>query len=514
MSIVLKDISSILKKEAFGMINIKSRIALIILLVLASYGFLLRIYDLGSQSFWIDESYSAAAAMGIIEHGLPYMPSGELYLGGVLNTYFIALSMKAFGVSEFSARLPSVAFGVMTIVLSYFFFKKLFGENVGLITAFLIAFSAVEIAWSRQARMYQQFQFFYLLSLCLFYKYCDTKKLKFGVLTILSVLSAILTHSLGLSLLLVFPVYFIISNMKGIKGIASIKREFFKPGALAMFFLFLASLILSEVFFHAFTQVITTRVDYSEDYLYYLKTFFPVISYLFVIGALISFREDWKKASLLILACAVPLYFILFHEKLLGYRYVFLIFPVMFAFFAKAAEYASKIISRNKAFQVLSLVLIVLLASLTPALNFSLKGLYYLEPLAPQPDFDNAFAYLKENSKESDALIVSYPEIAIWYNQTPDYWLAFPISGFSSSLWLDESGGYYERTMTPAIVDLDGLEKVYSDNPSGWIVLDGLSEYRIPSEYKDFMKANMGIAENATNPEYAEKIILYHWNKN
>jgi len=115
---------------------------LIALLLLTIFGFILRIYDLGYQSFWYDEGYSVNAALCILERGLPILPSGHLYSTGILNTGLIASSMGLFGASEFSARLPSVLFGVLTIPLAFFFVKRIGDKRIALITAFLVTFSA------------------------------------------------------------------------------------------------------------------------------------------------------------------------------------------------------------------------------------------------------------------------------------------------------------------------------------------------------------------------------------
>ena len=74
--------------------------------------------------------------------------------------------MHLFGETEFAYRLPSVLFGTLTIPLIFFFARNItISSRAALVAAFLTAFLMVEIAWSRQARMYQPFQFFYILTL-------------------------------------------------------------------------------------------------------------------------------------------------------------------------------------------------------------------------------------------------------------------------------------------------------------------------------------------------------------
>lgn len=494
--------------------NPKYKKNIVFLIPLIIFGLIIRIYHLGTQSFWIDEAYSVTAALGMMEHLLPYMPSGELYSRAILNTGLIALSMKVFGISEFSARLPSMLFGSLTIVMAYLLSKRLFGERVAFITAFIVTFSVVEIAWSRQARMYQQLQFFYILSLYLFYRYMEDRELKFLVLTFFSVLCTILTHNLGLSLLLVIPLYVILVNIRDLtKDPSLLKEAILRKGALTIIFLFIISFTISEIYLNAFTHILTTHVDYSSNYLWYLKTFFPIIFYISIPGIVISFKERGKETFLPLLAVLLPLYFIFFHEKLLGYRYIFLTLPLIFVFFAITIEYISRIITRNRIMQSILIILLIVPLFFTASLNAIPQDIYYLEPMAPQPNFISAYRYLQEDREEGDILIVSYPEIALWFNQTPDYWMAFSISGFSPSKHMDEDQTHYKRTMTPAIKNLEELEEVFEDNTRGYIVLDTLSGSRLPPSYWSFLINNTEWLSNPSEPGEAGSVNIYFWDK-
>ena len=151
--------------------HLKSKISIFFLLFLTICGFILRIYHLGTPSFWLDEAISANAAVALIKHGTPTFPSGFIYMRSILNTLFIALSFMIFDVSEFSARFPAVVFGTLTIPLVYMMGARLGNRKIALIAALFITFSVMEIAWSRQARMYQQLQFFYLASVYFFYEF-------------------------------------------------------------------------------------------------------------------------------------------------------------------------------------------------------------------------------------------------------------------------------------------------------------------------------------------------------
>ncbi|MFA5367621.1 MAG: glycosyltransferase family 39 protein, partial [Dehalococcoidia bacterium] len=191
--------------------------AVLFLIFLTAFGFALRMYDLGSQSLWYDEGYSIQAALAMLDKGAPVLPSGWFYTHGLLSTGFMAASMGMFGETELAARLPSVIFGTLTIPLVFFFARRIGGTRTALIAAFIVTFLAIEIAWSRQARMYQQLQFFYMLSLYLFYLFTQKRSNKLLILTFIATVCTALSHTFGFSIFLVLPAWLALANIRSIR---------------------------------------------------------------------------------------------------------------------------------------------------------------------------------------------------------------------------------------------------------------------------------------------------------
>ena len=184
-----------------------SKYSSLFLYFLIVIGFYLRFNNLGNLSFWVDELITTHAAIGILEHGTPVLPSGMSYTRSILNTSLIALSFKIFGINEFSARIVSVIFGTLMIPLVYLMGAKVANKRVGLLAAVLITFSVWEIVWAREARMYAQFQFFYLLTAYLFYSGLNKNNLKALLFSAIAFICAFLSHRLALSLLPVAVIY-------------------------------------------------------------------------------------------------------------------------------------------------------------------------------------------------------------------------------------------------------------------------------------------------------------------
>jgi len=141
----------------------------VFLLLIVLSGIYIRIDGLANLGLAFDETIHLYAAKSILETGEPTLPSGYNYNRSIFFTYAVALSFKLFGVNEFTARLPSIIFGTLSIILVFFIGRRFFGSPVGLIAAFLMAFLPFEIVWSRTCRMYSMYQAFFLAGFLTFY---------------------------------------------------------------------------------------------------------------------------------------------------------------------------------------------------------------------------------------------------------------------------------------------------------------------------------------------------------
>lgn len=90
-----------------------------------------------------------------------------------LYAYLGIIPVKFIGLNEFSTRFPSAFFGTLSVLLTYFFVKEIFGKekiSLALFSAFLLAISPWHIMLSRAAFEANVAHFFVLLGLVLFFK--------------------------------------------------------------------------------------------------------------------------------------------------------------------------------------------------------------------------------------------------------------------------------------------------------------------------------------------------------
>jgi 4-amino-4-deoxy-L-arabinose transferase-like glycosyltransferase len=94
-----------------------------------------------------DEAAYAGFAKNMVESGNWLMPEfmwSEVHRKPPLHFWNIAISYKIFGVNEFAVRFPSVIFVLLTLALTFFGGRKIFGEResfngmVVLSTSFLV----------------------------------------------------------------------------------------------------------------------------------------------------------------------------------------------------------------------------------------------------------------------------------------------------------------------------------------------------------------------------------------
>src|SRR3989344_2891983 len=106
-----------------------------------------------NQSLWLDEAINVNNVASLDLKSL----IGSYALSDFHPPlYHIILKGWAliFGVSEITARLPSVLFGIGTVFTTYLIGLKLFEKKTALIAATLISTAPLAIYYSQEARMY------------------------------------------------------------------------------------------------------------------------------------------------------------------------------------------------------------------------------------------------------------------------------------------------------------------------------------------------------------------------
>ncbi|MFH1904417.1 MAG: glycosyltransferase family 39 protein [bacterium] len=163
-----------------------------IIILILFLGCVLRFINLEGRCFWCDEfeSYnialqSVSSTLSSLIRNTPHIP---LYY--TLLHFWLML-----GTSDTLTRTFSSIFGVMTILISYHFFKKMFDRKVALLSVFLLAISPFHIMFSRIVREYALTCFLSVCSMFSFWLVISAKSNRFYKWLIYGVVSFLLVYT-------------------------------------------------------------------------------------------------------------------------------------------------------------------------------------------------------------------------------------------------------------------------------------------------------------------------------
>ena len=191
---------------------------IVILISILILGTFLRLYDLGHESIWLDEGFSEGIAIrdvGAIVEWSKNDVHPPLYL--VMLHYW----MSWFGNSEFSLRLLSALFGILSIIVIYLIGKKCFNNKIGLLSAFLFTISLMHIQYSQEARSYTLLVFLGLISIYYFQNILEHNRIKDWALYLVVSSILIYTHTFAIFIFMFENMYFIyhlLMNVEQKKG--------------------------------------------------------------------------------------------------------------------------------------------------------------------------------------------------------------------------------------------------------------------------------------------------------
>ena len=521
-SFIPKQVDSIASRFRDWLIQVTDRLTpkstLVIIVALMAIGFYLRFNNLGDRSFWYDEAITSYAAIGLLDHGTPILPSGEVYIRALLNTYLIALSFKTFGINEFSARIVSVIFGTLIIPLVYLLGKEFKSKRVGLIAALLITFSAFEILWAREARMYAQFQFFYLLTVYLFYISLKKDNYKLFLFSGISFILAWYSHRLSLCFVPVAVTYILLCKRKEF-----LKNKYFVYatfGILGLAFVYMA--LTGKTPLDYLSSTVQRWAQHTV--LHYVFAF--VLSTLLILVAINSaislilwkFKIHRDRAHLyFMLNFFIPFIFLSLYPWRY-YRYAFFIFPFLVILASNAIDFHALQNGVNTMWNQLSdklklrkelitnvkkviIIMLILLLFIQVSSDIYLNSQdSYANIIVTRDNWKKAGEFVKEHLSEEDKIATTVPITTLYYVGRVDY----RIYNYTNN------NGTLTDRCTGAIILSDYnlfMQKVKTEK--GWLIADKgrLDGYWTDPKVRDYIRNNMTYYPEGSD----ETIEVYSW---
>jgi 4-amino-4-deoxy-L-arabinose transferase-like glycosyltransferase len=448
-------------------------------------GAFLRFYKLGHQSLWIDEGYSINAAQAVLDHGYPTLDSGENYRGHIFSTYAIAGSMQLFGFdpySPWSARLPSVLFGIGVIFMTYMFTYRL-TENrwVALGAMLFVAFLPWEIAWSRQARGYVMLQFFLLLAfdkLLYVIQHTDTETLgkkiqHLGLLSLYAILG-FLSHGIGIAFIM--PIVIVL-------GIVLYTQR--KNSSL---WLWITTAIMSAyVLYRGIRYAFNISLEnHFSSYVHFLLQQYPLETAFTCIGIISMFFFAQKKINAVCITAGISIpVIILSLYTSIQIRYLVPLIPFLGSMISYGIYNTVDISKKtffpdfNKKYVIglISIVGVIILLVLQSA-SFIPQSNYVLESGSPQPRFSDAYAYVQQNKNDTDLIISPYAHMTKIYLGEPELLIPISLTGKRSTEGLITKTGTDYYTGAELINGVPGILNTIENN-HGYIMIDSMSRNRL-----------------------------------
>lgn len=481
---------------------------LVILASLLAAGALLRLQNLVNPSLWIDEGYSINAGQVILEHGYPKLDSGRLYSSSPLNTYLIAGSISIFGLdpySPWSARFPSVIFGIGVIFLTYLLSRRVFGNELFALTAVaILAFSLWEIEWSRQARGYTELQFFFLLTLIALWDWLKKPRWRSLILTLGSSGAAFLSHPLGVIVLPVIPIALGVNRILYRKERLPLRQSLTLlvlslGGGLVLFLARLPNLQL---------------YDFVPFYSHFLWDNLRLLTVGSIVGILLGWfdKKRFWLTTFLSIALLFPLLLIVSYTPLVQMRYLFPLLPVavIFSLYAvwrvvELLPLKSYKLAKSSFFLLAAILIFSSYLTLTP------KPVYYLEPDTPRPNFKETYNIINNTKKAGDIIISPYAHLTNIYLGEKGYWLPISLSGKKSDLEQKIIDGQYDYYVgAPIVKDEEHLRQLLEEK-NGFIVIDGMATARL-KEMLPLIITHPNVQEIYTSGERGlDRVWLYRF---
>jgi mannosyltransferase len=393
----------------------KSRTAeVVVLLAIIVLATVLRLYKLGTWSYWIDEIFT-------INRALRHVNLRTLlaeWWHPSLSLIATAGSLHFFGVSEWSARLVAALVGIVTIPVLYVPIKRLFGPAVALIASLLLAVSPWHVEWSQNARFYTGLLLLYFLSAYSFFLALERDRPRYLLLS-----GILLVLAIGERFLAVFLVPVVLTYVLSLALLPIEKPTGLRARNVVLILVPAIVFGLGEII-----RLITTGNTYlmgAVDLIYSapiddpfrLASFIafdiglPVIT-LALCSGIYLLRQKSRASLFVLLNALVPVGLLLLVNPFYFTqdRYVFMVLP----FWLILAGFAVRklLTQANDSGRIFAIGVLILLLADAAGDNL----LYYHVNNGNRHDWKRAFALVREQSQPDDQYVS-------WYTQFGPYYL-------------------------------------------------------------------------------------------
>jgi len=183
--------------------DLRSAVLLGLVLLL---GITLRFYNLGTESYWLDEIFTVNMAQRNVDQLLAVRELNWPPAYYVLIHFWVRL----FGTAETATRSLAALAGIASIAIIYFLGRELFGKSIGLLSALLMAISEFQIHCSQETRFYSLFALATLLSIFFYIKALRSNRTGYFLVYVATSVLLFYSHAYGVFIFAAQHLYFLI----------------------------------------------------------------------------------------------------------------------------------------------------------------------------------------------------------------------------------------------------------------------------------------------------------------
>ncbi|MBZ0296671.1 MAG: glycosyltransferase family 39 protein [Anaerolineae bacterium] len=166
----------------------------------------LRIYNLSTESYWLDE----VIMVKITQSDLPIIMES---LGNGRPPIYVMLGyawVRIFGASEAATRSLSAIAGLISIPIVFLIGRRMFNNTVGLLAALLTTLSVFHIYYSQEYRYYSVVILFTVLTFYFYIRALETGRVLNFILYVICGIGIFYTHTFAMFVLVAPGLYFLL----------------------------------------------------------------------------------------------------------------------------------------------------------------------------------------------------------------------------------------------------------------------------------------------------------------
>lgn len=498
-----------------------------VLFAIMILGMVLRLYDLGNNSFIADEFLDINSSYGYFQTGdwkawdFNYGTLAEANINDARDERAFVYKWQVAGLfhilspTESHARLISVLWGAISLLImfwtGYFYTRK---KTVGLLAAFLFSVSISGIMFDRRLRMYAMFFPVFLAFVTLLFAFFEREYQgkvvvfrktweRFGVnlyyfvpLSALALVNA-LVHGLSLTIIPIFGVY-----CAWLAVVIWRKEKIWKNKYSAVIGLGIVLAVLTVMFFPKLVRLSLGSFVFFDNHYSYLGYMFrdfahPLLGVLAIgFGSYVLGKKlgKPKEALWLTLSAAVPLMMaIWFWRRNAGPQYIFFAQSFVLLLTATGVYGAMRLLREYVPVtgKQGALAVLILAGLLLPNYGYFLEenNTYHETSSGGNPNYRKVFDYFKKNKVDGEVLIT---------RNFRNYYFSgakVPVYDFGGEL-------------SQAKFSLTDLQKILAEHPHGWVILSTNDYDYISHDAEVYFKKNM---EQVSNAQVRGDVEVYRW---